>query len=122
VFIEHPPENFMAFFNFTSAVLDEGTTFIFGSWICVANGLAGFNTHLVNSRKPEASTSTRSSDLDEYIDNLDELLLPDLVLQIKKIFILNTTSTRDALELVGPDSNQSEGTTQSKFLSDWRKT
>jgi hypothetical protein len=27
VFIEHPPENSIASFNFTSAVLDEGTTF-----------------------------------------------------------------------------------------------
>jgi hypothetical protein len=35
VFIEHPPEISMASFNFTSAVLDKGTTFIFGSWICV---------------------------------------------------------------------------------------
>jgi hypothetical protein len=31
VFIEHPPENSMASFNFTSAELGEGTTFIFGS-------------------------------------------------------------------------------------------
>jgi hypothetical protein len=38
VFIEHPLENSMASLSFTSNVLDEGTTFIFGSWICVANG------------------------------------------------------------------------------------
>jgi hypothetical protein len=31
VFMEHPPENSMASFSFTSTVLDEGTTFIFGS-------------------------------------------------------------------------------------------
>jgi hypothetical protein len=31
VFIKHPPENLMASFCFTSTVLDEGTTFIFGS-------------------------------------------------------------------------------------------
>jgi hypothetical protein len=42
--------------------------------------LGGLNSHLANSRKPEAPTSTRSSDLDEFVDNLDELLLPDLVL------------------------------------------
>jgi hypothetical protein len=71
VFIENPPENLMASFNFTSTV-------IFGSWICVANGLGGFNSHLANSKKPEASSSTPSSDLDEFIDNLDDLLLPDL--------------------------------------------
>jgi hypothetical protein len=33
MFIEHPPKNSMASFNFTGAVLNEGTTFIFGSWI-----------------------------------------------------------------------------------------
>jgi hypothetical protein len=108
VFIEHPPENSMASFNFTSAVLDEGTTFIFGYWICVANGLGGFNSHLVDT---EASTTTRSSKLNEFIDNFDELLLPDLVLQIEKMSIFDTTSTRDAPELVGSDSNRSEGTT-----------
>jgi hypothetical protein len=118
VFIEHPPEYSMASFNFTSTVLDESTTFIFDSWICVTNGLGGFNSHLVNSRKPETSTSTRSSDLDEFIDNLDELLLPDLVLQIENMSIFYATSTCDAPELVGSDSNRSEGTTQSKSLFD----
>jgi hypothetical protein len=118
VFIEHPPENSMASFNFTSVVLDKGTTFIFGSWICVANGLGGFNNYLVSSREPEASTPTRSSDLDEFIDNLDELLLPDLALQIEKMSFFDTTSTRDVPELAESDSNRFEGTTQSKSLSD----
>jgi hypothetical protein len=42
VFIEHLLENSMASLSFTSNVLDEGTTFIFGSWINVANGLGSF--------------------------------------------------------------------------------
>jgi hypothetical protein len=117
VFIEHPPENSMASLSFTSTVLDEGTTFIFGSWICVANGLGGFNSHLVNSRKPEASTPTRHSDLDEFIDNLDELLLPNLARQIEMMSIFDATSTRAAPGLVGSDSNRSEETTQSESLS-----
>jgi hypothetical protein len=71
VFIEHPLENSMASLSFTSIVPDEGIIFIFGSWICIANGLGGFNSCLVDSRKTEASTLTRSNDL-------DELLLPDL--------------------------------------------
>jgi hypothetical protein len=77
-FIEHPLENSMASFNFTSAVLDEGMTFIFGSWICVANSLGGFNSHLANSKELEASLSTSSSNLDDFINNLDDMLLPDL--------------------------------------------
>jgi hypothetical protein len=118
VFIEHPLENSMASFNFTSVVLDEGTTFFFGSWICIANNSGGFNSHLVDSRKPEASTPTRHNNLDDLIDNLDELLLPDLVLQILKMSVFDATSTQVAPELVGSDSNQSERTTESKSLSD----
>jgi hypothetical protein len=76
VFTEHPSENLMASFNFTSVVLDEGTTFTFSSWICIANGSGGFNSHLANSREPEASSLTPSSDLDKFIDKLDDLLLP----------------------------------------------
>jgi hypothetical protein len=87
VFIEHPPENSMASLSFISIVLDKDTTFIFGSWICIANSLGGFNSHLVDSKKPEASTPTRHSDLDEFINNLDELLLADLARQIEKISI-----------------------------------
>jgi hypothetical protein len=118
MFIEHPPENSMALFNFTSAMVNKGTTFIFGSWICVANGLGGFNSHLVDSREPKASTSTRSSNLDEFINNLNELLLPILAMQIEKMSVFYATSTHDIPELVGLDSNRSEGTTQSKSLSD----
>jgi hypothetical protein len=80
--------------------------------------MGGFNSHLVDYRKSEAFASTRSSDLDEFIDNLDELLLLDLALQIEKMSVFDTTSTCDAPELVGSDSNLSEGTTQSKSLSD----
>jgi hypothetical protein len=111
VFIEHPPENSMTSLSFTSTVLDEGTTFIYGSWICVANGLGGFNSHLVNPTKPEASTPTQSSDL-------DELLLPDLAMQIERMSVFDATSTRAAPGLVGSNSNQSKGATQSKSLSD----
>jgi hypothetical protein len=99
-------------------LLVEGTTFIFGSWICVANGLGGFNSHLATSRKPEASTPTRRSDLNEFIDNLNELLLPDLVRHIKKMSVFDATSTHAAPELVGSDSNRSREATQSKSLSD----
>jgi hypothetical protein len=78
VFIEHPKENSMASFSFTSSVLDEGTTFIFGSWICVANSSGGLNGNLADSRKPEASAASQCSDLDEFVDNLDKLFDEDI--------------------------------------------
>jgi hypothetical protein len=45
-------------------------------------------------------------------------LLPDLALQIEKMSVFDTTSTRDALDLVRSDSNQFEQTIQSKSFSD----
>jgi hypothetical protein len=94
----------MASFSFTSTVLDEGTVFIFGSWICVANGSDGFNGHLADSRKPKAFAASRCSDLDEFVDNLDELLLPGLAGEIMRMSIFDATSTRAAPGLVGLDS------------------
>jgi hypothetical protein len=87
VFIKHPPENSTASFNFTSAMLHEGTTFIFGSLIYVANILGGFNSHLANSKEPEASSPTPNSDPDEFINNLDDPLLPNVALQIEKMSV-----------------------------------
>jgi hypothetical protein len=101
LFIEHPPENSIASFYFTSAMLDEGTTFIFGSWICVANGLGGFTSHLVDSREPETPAATQLSDLDEFFDNLDKMLLPDLAREIEKESVLDMVWTCAAPELLG---------------------
>jgi hypothetical protein len=83
--------------------------------------LGRFNSHLADSRKPEASAPTRRSDLNEFIDNLDELLLPDLAEQIERMSVFDVTSTHAAPELVGSDSNQSEETTQSESLSDLKE-
>jgi hypothetical protein len=108
VFIEHPSENLMASFEFTSIVLDEGTTFVFGSWICIANDSGGFNSHLAETSKLEALAATRCSDLDEFIDDLDDMLLPDLAGEIEKTSVLDATSTRVAPGLPGSDSTRSE--------------
>jgi hypothetical protein len=79
VFIEHPPKNSMASFNFTSVVPDEGTTFTFGSWVCIANGSSGFKNHLANSKKPEASAPTSRCNIDNLADNLGGIELSDLI-------------------------------------------
>jgi hypothetical protein len=51
VFIEDLPANSMASFNFTSAMLEESTTFTFDSWVCIAYGLGGLKSHLANPRE-----------------------------------------------------------------------
>jgi hypothetical protein len=99
----------MASFNFTSAMLEEGTAFIFGSWVCVADGAGDFCRHLVDNTKPEALAATRCSDLDESIDNLDEMLLPDLARDLKEQSIFNATSTRAAPSFLRSDPIWSKG-------------
>jgi hypothetical protein len=84
VLIEDPPANSMALFNFIRAVLEEGTTFTFGSSVCIANGLGSFNNHLANPRELEVLAVTQHNDLDEFVGNLDKMQLPDLAREIEE--------------------------------------
>jgi hypothetical protein len=105
MFIEHPPENLMASFSFTSTMLDEGTMLVFGSWVCIASGSGGFNGHIADSSKVEASTPNRCSDLEKFFDNLDELLLPDHAREIEMMSVFDATSTHATPGVLGSDSN-----------------
>jgi hypothetical protein len=49
--VEDPPANSMASFKFTSAMLPEGTTLIFGSWVCVADGESDFHRLTIDVMK-----------------------------------------------------------------------
>jgi hypothetical protein len=46
--------------------------------------------------KLEASAAAQCSNLDEFIDNLDEMLLPNLSREIEEEFAVDATSTRAA--------------------------
>jgi hypothetical protein len=74
VIIDDPQKNSMATFNFTSTVLNEGTTFIFGLWVCVVDGTGNFCWHLIDDMKPKASAASQRSGLNEFIDKLDKTL------------------------------------------------
>jgi hypothetical protein len=68
--IRDPLENSMALFKFPSPVLPEGTTFIFGSWVCAANSAGGFCRHIVDDTIKLKTLATR---LDDFVNNLDKL-------------------------------------------------
>ena len=74
--------------NFSYVVPDEGTTFVFGPWVCIANGSGGFNRHLANPRESEASVASSLGDLDEFVDNHNEVLLPHLARHIDEESVL----------------------------------
>jgi hypothetical protein len=110
----------MASFDFTSAVLDEGTTFIFGSWICVVNGLGGFNSHLADFGELKASAATPHNRLDEFVDNLNKMLLPDLAREIEEESVFDAISTRAAPRLLGSGPIRS-GEGRTRHLSELRQ-
>src|SRR6185295_7725069 len=49
----------------------EGTTLIFGSWACTADGSGGFSSHLVTPNSPKPETTSQLADIRETVD-LDE--------------------------------------------------
>ena len=88
----------MASFTFNTMVLDQGTTFVFGSWFYVANGSGGFNSHLTNPREPEA-ISVKSSNIANRSSDLGEMLLPDLAKEIEEKLAIIASSTRSQIKL-----------------------
>jgi hypothetical protein len=70
VFIEHPPESLMASFNFTSAVLNEGTVSAFSSCFCITDDGGGFNCHLTETSEPTTSPPGSCRIIDDLADDL----------------------------------------------------
>jgi hypothetical protein len=64
----------MASFNFIKSVPSQGTTFVFGSWVCIADGAGNFRRFLVDMTPKTFATDLRSG-LDKFIDELDNLPL-----------------------------------------------
>jgi hypothetical protein len=106
--IEDPPANLMASFKFTSVVLPEGMTLIFGSWVCVADGTGDSRRLTINVMKPKTLAASFHSELDEFVDNLDDLLTHGSARKIEGESVFNVTPPRAATTTLGSDSLQSE--------------
>jgi len=63
----------MATFNFSTAMPEEATTFIFGSWICVDNGQGGFHSHLADTLEPKIDQLGIPDSATELADNLNKI-------------------------------------------------
>ena len=72
----------MATFAFSTMVPPQGATFIFGSWVYVANGSDGFDSHLTNSPALKITSSEDSNKLAGSNDH-GIMLLPDLAKEIE---------------------------------------
>jgi hypothetical protein len=105
--IEDPPVNSMASFKFTSAVPPQGTTFVFGSWVCVADGVGNFHRFIIDMKLKTQAVSFHS-DLDEFVDNLDNLSTHGSATRTEEESVLDMTPSNAATTLLGLDSFQSE--------------
>ena len=74
--------NPMATFAFSPMAPPQGATFVFVSWVCVANGSGGFDSHLTNSPTLKITTSEDSNKL-AGSDDHGIMLLPDLAKEIE---------------------------------------
>jgi hypothetical protein len=90
--IEDPPANSMASFKFTSVMLPEGTTLVFGSWVCVADSAGDFRRLTIDVMKPKSLTASFHSELDEFVDNLDDLLTHGSAMKIKEESVFNAST------------------------------
>ena len=87
-------KNSMASFDFSFPAIEAGTTFVFGSWACIADGSGGFSSHLIN---PARTKMLQQEQLGETASV--EILLPEIAEEIKSLSLSGTTSTRFPLEL-----------------------
>jgi hypothetical protein len=99
--IKDPLANSMASFKFTSAVLPEGTTLIFDSWVCVADDTGDFRGLTIDVMKPKTLAASFHSELDEFVDNLDDLLTHGSTRKIEEESVFNVTPPRAATTALG---------------------
>jgi hypothetical protein len=96
----------MASFKFIRSVPSQGTTFVFGSWVCIADGVGNFRRFLVEM-KPKTPVADLRSNLDKFIERLDNLPLHASAAQIETKSAPVSTSSGVATTSPGLDLFQS---------------
>jgi hypothetical protein len=81
--------------------------FVFGSWVCVADGVGNFRRFVVDI-KPKTLTASFHSNLDEFVDNLDDLSIHGFAMRTEEESAFDATPSSAATILLGLDSFQPE--------------
>jgi len=96
----------MATFAFSTTAFPQGAIFVFGSWVCIANGSGGFDSHLANLTALEA-ISSENCYKNAGSDDHGVTLLPDLAKQIESKLEDNSGSAQTQFDLI-PNSTRIE--------------
>jgi hypothetical protein len=105
--VKDPSASLMASFQFTRSVPSQGTTFVFGSWVCIKDGAGNFYRFLIDM-KPKTPAAGLRSDLDKFVDDLDDLSIHASAVKIEVESAPNATSSGAAVTSFGLDSFQSK--------------
>jgi hypothetical protein len=105
--VEDPPASLMATFQFSRSVPSQGTTFVFGSWVCITDGAGNFRRFLVDM-KPKTSAADPRSDLDKFVDGLDDLSTHASATKLEVESAPGLTSSSVVATSLGLDSFQSK--------------
>src|SRR6185436_11547138 len=79
----------------------EGTTLVFGSWACTANGSGGFSSHLVTPNSPKPKITPQLADICENSDLDGKRVL----LELGSDNTENVSTPTRVLELAESDTN-----------------
>ena len=79
----------------------EGTTLVFGSWACMADGSGGFSSHLVMPNSPKLKTTFQSAEVCE-IAELDRKQAPP---ELSSDILENVSTPIRILKLAESDTN-----------------
>jgi hypothetical protein len=87
----------MASFNFTNAMLDEGTAFTFGSWVCIADQVVAL-VAIAETRELTASAPASCRDVDDFAEDLGGICFSDLIGNLVDESGSNPSPTRGRLK------------------------
>jgi len=79
----------------------KGTTLVFGSWACMADGSGGFSSHLIMPKSPESKTSNQSAET----SNAAELDGKQALLELNSDTTKNVSTPTRIHELDESDTN-----------------
>jgi hypothetical protein len=90
----------MAMFKFTRPMRPQA--------VCVADGAGDFCRITIDVMKPKTLAASFHSELDEFVNNLDDLSTHGFATKTKEESIFDTTPPRAATSTLGSDPLQSE--------------
>ena len=64
--------------------MPKGTTLVFGSWACMADGSGGFSSHLVTLDSPKSKTAPQLADIRKSADLDEKVFYPNSTLTTQK--------------------------------------